>query len=135
MERLRIVGNEHMRVGVYQPGNGTKYVCYASKIPHDVAAAHLVDQGLWLVSFPEWGSSYYIHPGSYLDLGYMAEKWGFQRGTPKPREINIVDLSEMAKLIGHLVPDVRVESATDLKGHLLPEWEERLRKRASDVHE
>lgn len=96
----------------HQPGNGTRYL----------GAAHRIEDGPlgyaseWVVSFPEWGSSYITREGAYLTWDYVLEKWGTRRGGGR---CGPVDASEMAKAISMMVPGVRVRAVTNDQGSLV----------------
>lgn len=97
----------------HQPGNGTRYVGTAMKVPAEVG---MYDADSWVVSFPEYGSAYVVHEGAYLTCDYVSEKWGMTR---TGRRLGVTDVSEMAKVIALMVPGVSVRTVTDDHGHLV----------------
>lgn len=98
----------------HQPGNGTRYLGAAHKVEHD--SPDYKDR--WVVSFPEWGSSYVVSEGSYLTWDYVLEKWGMRRSGLR---VGKVDASEMAKMIAMMVPSVSAHLITGDDGRLLEE--------------
>ena len=94
----------------HQPGNCTKYIGVACKLPGDT--------GEWVVSFPEWGCSYYFNEGSAFHLGYVMEKLGMRRSGFM---LNPVDIGEMMKMMTMMIPNTTCEVITDPTGHLLKE--------------
>jgi hypothetical protein len=98
----------------HQPGNGTRYLGTAQKIED----GPLGYSNQWVVSFPEWGSSYIVSQGGYLTWDYVLEKWGMRRTGMR---VGKVDASEMAKMIAMMVPGVKTHAITDDCGRLLEE--------------
>lgn len=128
-DKLRIVDYGDHKVGEWQPGNATRYVCYVQKTKKPATELGIGESGLWLVAFPEFGPCYYILEGGFLDTSYMAEKFGKRRAGGQH---NHVDLSEMAKLIARLVPGVQYQKGvTDDTGHETDEY--RARRVASEA--
>lgn len=106
----------------YQPGNGTRYVATAVRLP---PAAY--GKGVWAVAFPEFGSAYYVNEGAYLDVGYVVEKFGHRR-VGEPFTLKSPDIHEMTKAIALLVPGVTADAWTDATGRFPRETLERFRR-------
>ncbi len=78
------------------PGNGTRYEAIGVRLPSDWDAYG----GQWLVSFPHYGVSHVFQKGSFVSVGYVDEKMGFDRHGNK---ISDVDLIEMTKLVSKII--------------------------------
>lgn len=91
----------------HQPGNGTRYVAVATKLPNDAEQ--------WLVSFPDYpGTCWYFNEGSYIAPSYVAEKLGRGRMT---LTADSPDIHEMCKMVALLVPGCTHDAQTDAHGN------------------
>ena len=75
--------------GIYEPGNGTRYLAVATRLQN----------GKWLASCPLLGACMYVEPGSYVADCYVQDKL-HDHG----RRMSDTDATEYARLIAALVP-------------------------------
>ena len=99
---------------VHEPGNMTRYVGTGHKI-EDGPAGYA---DLWVVSFPETGSSALFREGQPAHWSYVAEKLGRCR---TGRNLPLVDVSEMTKVVALIIPGSHATTVTDNTGHLTAE--------------
>lgn len=95
---------------IHQPGNMTKYEAVGVKMPDDFPE----NGGMWLVTFPLFGVSYFFREGCFLSVGYVAEKFEHQRNGIK---IGEVDLNEMTKIITTITSGTH-NAATNAQGYI-----------------
>jgi len=103
------VGPDFVRV-VHQPGNGTRYEAIGVRMPDQFPDVG----GAWLVSFPLLGLAHYFRPKGFLAVGYVAEKFKYDRNGLAVGE---VDLNEMTKVITTITGGTH-NAATNAQGYI-----------------
>ena len=101
------MNSEVVRV-IHEPGNATRYEAIGVKLPFSDA------DGQWLISFPQFGTTYYFQPGAHVSFGYLREKMGKNR---LGHDIPEVDLHEMCKIVARIVGGTHA-AATDATGRI-----------------
>jgi hypothetical protein len=78
---IKITVKGDLRIGEYEPGNGTRYTAVAVAYGHDqpMGVMGMVADG-WLVAYGLTGRAHLLQPNGYLADSYLAEKLGVRPG-------------------------------------------------------
>ena len=79
MADIQITVKGDLRIGEYEPGNGTRYTAVAVAYSHDqpMGIMGMVADG-WLVAYGISGRASLFQPDGYLADAYLAEKLGIR---------------------------------------------------------
>jgi len=80
MADIQITVKGDLRIGEYEPGNGTRYTAIAVAYSHDqpMGVMGMVADG-WLVAYGN-GRAHLFQRGGYLADSYLSEKLGVREG-------------------------------------------------------
>ena len=81
MADIKITVQGDLRIGEYEPGNGTRYTAIAVPFSHEkpMNGMGIVSDG-WLVAYGISGRASLFQPDGYLSDSYLAEKLGVRPG-------------------------------------------------------
>ena len=81
MAAITITVQGDLRIGEYEPGNGTRYTAIAVPFSHEkpMGGMGIVSDG-WLVAYGLTGRAHLFQGAGYLADGYLFEKLGVRPG-------------------------------------------------------